>query len=124
MLYNNVMSGIFEWQVTFSVSSFTIIKFKYWLILFLMSIICYTYSLFKIINQEYCLMQSCLKNKSETSKIKRIIACIRTIGFYIQHRQYIIRPIISQIKQEINNRLHNKKHVTYYNRTDTEYCKN
>lgn len=29
MLYNNVMSGIFEWQVTFSVSSFTIIKFKY-----------------------------------------------------------------------------------------------
>lgn len=29
MLYNNVMAGIFEWQVTFSVSSFTIIKFKY-----------------------------------------------------------------------------------------------
>lgn len=48
----------------------------------------------------------------ETSKIRRIIACIRTIGFYIQHWQYIIRPIISQIKQEINNRLHNKKHVT------------
>lgn len=47
----------------------------------------------------------------ETSKIRRIIACIRTIGFYIHHRQYIIRPIISQIKQEINNRLHNKKHV-------------
>lgn len=43
MLYNNVMSGIFEWQVTFSVSSFTIIKFKYWLILFLMSIICYLF---------------------------------------------------------------------------------
>lgn len=32
MLYKNVMAGIFGWQVTFTVFSFTIIKFKYWLI--------------------------------------------------------------------------------------------
>lgn len=29
----NVMAGIFEWRVTFSVYGFTIIKLKYWLIL-------------------------------------------------------------------------------------------
>lgn len=43
MFYNNVMFGIFEWYVIFSVFSFIIIKFKYWLILFLMFIICYLF---------------------------------------------------------------------------------